>query len=406
MRMLLRAAQQLDEDLDLLLYRPIDEQMAVDELVFASSLRDDFWRLWGVRIKRIHVVAQHALAINAKSLWQAYLRPALALRYQPKYAGLWGAGAVEGFRNAVAQSQPDLLLVHRLPSMGPVLQHRGALPPIAFDLDDVEHKAFKRLNELPPHWGAKRLMRLWLPPLVAGERRAIDKAACTFVCTPADAAELNGMFGTLRVHSIPNALPSPTASLLPNKPTLLFLGVYGYEPNRAAAEHLIANIWPLVLRQHPDARLFVAGKGCEHLQGFNAPPAGVEFLGFVDDLDALYAQTQVVACPILSGSGTRIKIIEAALRARPVVSTTIGAEGLELRMQNDEIVLADTAVDFAAAVSRLFHDPQAAVEIGLAARRKASTHYGELEVVKMLTDQLRALLPPGARSSRRSAGQG
>lgn len=107
------------------------------------------------------------------------------------------------------------------------------------------------------------------------------------------------------------------------------LGRVQLRAQSAGAEYLVHEIWPLVRQRLPSAQLRIAGKHCELIRGEGKPPEGVQaFWGFVPDLEDLYAQTRVVACPILSGGGTRIKIIEGALQGRPVASTTLGAEGL------------------------------------------------------------------------------
>ncbi len=100
-------------------------------------------------------------------------------------------------------------------------------------------------------------------------------------------------------------------------------------PHIEAAERLVTRIFPLVKRKLPEARLLIAGKASDSLPSRRTTPENVEYLGYVPDLDGLYANTRIVCCPMLNGGGTRIKLIEAAAYARPMVSTRIGAEGLD-----------------------------------------------------------------------------
>ena len=90
----------------------------------------------------------------------------------------------------------------------------------------------------------------------------------------------------------------------------------------------------------------------------------------VQDLDELYSSIRVVCCPLFSGGGTRIKIIEAAFYGRPVVSTSVGAEGLAFVDRND-IWLANSEADFAKACAALLEDNDLACEIGSRARQRA-----------------------------------
>jgi len=169
------------------------------------------------------------------------------------------------------------------------------------------------------------------------------------------------------VTVIPNAIDIHERQEIPNKPNLLFLGQMSYLPNTVAADYLISKIWPIILSAVPEAKLLIAGSNPDNIASFTARPPGVEFLGFVNDLGKLYQDTAVVCCPILSGGGTRIKILEAAAYGKPIVSTTIGAEGINLR-DREEILLCDDPKSFAEACIRLMKDKDLAVKIGENAR--------------------------------------
>jgi glycosyltransferase involved in cell wall biosynthesis len=117
--------------------------------------------------------------------------------------------------------------------------------------------------------------------------------------------------GVRNVAVIPNAVARVEDGLVSGEPNILFLGAYSYPPNAVAAEYLIHEVWPRIASRCPKARLLIAGLDSDALTSFHHPPPGVEFLGFVSDLGALYRRTRVVCCPIQSGSGTRFKILEA-----------------------------------------------------------------------------------------------
>jgi glycosyltransferase involved in cell wall biosynthesis len=101
----------------------------------------------------------------------------------------------------------------------------------------------------------------------------------------------------------------------------------------------------------------------------------------VPDVRPFLAQAAVVVVPLLVGGGTRIKIFEAMAMARPVVSTPLGAEGLKVRA-GDEIVLAESAEQFAGAVSRLLADRDLRKSIGQAARRVVCRHFSAEAVAR------------------------
>ncbi|MBP6898899.1 MAG: glycosyltransferase [Burkholderiaceae bacterium] len=392
MRLLMRALQQAcGGPLHLLLLAPHGTRWGLAE---ADALRGDFARLWDVQVGEIRVeVDPKPPQPVMHDLWRGYLRPATSLYRQWTYARMSSAALQDALHDVLSQTRPTLVFAHRLPAMALLRRSGRPTPPVAFDLDDIESKAFARAVALPPVWRSKRLQLLQVPALRRMEDWAIRRAALTLVCSDADARELNARCHSTRVAAVANAVPTPTVSALPDQPSVLFLGVHTYGPNRSGAEWLIQQVWPRVRQRCPQAQLRIAGKDCERIAGFAAPPPGVEFLGFVLDLAALYAQTRVVACPIHSGGGTRIKIVEGALQQRPIVSTTLGAEGLVFSAERGEIVLADAAADFADALCALLDDPGRCLRLGEAARRCAMQHYDESRVTADAAEKIRAALP-------------
>jgi glycosyltransferase involved in cell wall biosynthesis len=319
---------------------------------------------------------------EAKGRWQEYISPALNIADHPPYLQTAQRDQVTAVHRILAR-KPDILFVHRLTAMIPYLLSKGHHPNIYFDLDDIEHVAYSRSIKQPPWWPGKRLLYLRLPILKLWERRAIRSSCKTFICSEHDRKYLSSVYGCNNVAVIPNAIDIPKKQELTDKPNFLFLGRMSYPPNTIAADYLIRKIWPIIYSDSPNARLLIAGSKPEKLESFADSPPGVEFLGFVDDLEKLYKEVAVVCCPILSGGGTRIKILEAAAHGKPVVSTTIGAEGIVLR-DGIEILLRDDPRSFAEACIRLIKDWKFADKIGQTARSTVSRLYDRNAVVKTI----------------------
>ena len=146
----------------------------------------------------------------------------------------------------------------------------------------------------------------------------------------------------------------------------------------------MTRIFPLVQRQMPEARLIVAGGMPERVPSFRSPPPGVEFTGFVPDLDKLYAGSRVIACPVTVGGGTRLKLVEAASYGRPMVSTRLGAEGLAFE-DGREIVLRDDDEGFATACVQLLRDDAECARLGEAARARMRESYAAEGIVDQIT---------------------
>jgi glycosyltransferase involved in cell wall biosynthesis len=267
--------------------------------------------------------------------------------------------------------------------MTPILQTRKALPPVYFDLDDIEHVAFERGLRYTRKFSSKMLSYLLLPALSRGEYKAIRLARRTFVCSDVDRKYLENRWGLKSVVKIPNAVEIPESQPMTSEQTLLFLGSYNHKPNIDAAEFLIRKIWPLVQRELPKANLIVAGSPPERLPSYRSSMQNVRFPGFVEDIDDLYRQSRVVCTPILSGSGTRVKIIEAAAYGKPIVSTRIGAEGIEMQDEH-EILLRDNPKSISEACIRLLNDYALCKHMGETARRAVVYKYDQKKIKQMI----------------------
>jgi glycosyltransferase involved in cell wall biosynthesis len=167
------------------------------------------------------------------------------------------------------------------------------------------------------------------------------------------------------------------------EPLVLFVGSMGSRPNAQAADVLVQSIWPRVRAQVPEARLAIIGLGAELTESYPPADPSVGFLGFVEDLESWYRRARLLCCPIYHGSGTRVKIIEAAAYAKAVVSTKLGAEGLRFAAER-EILLRDHPADIADACVALLRDPAAAAKLGRAARQRAAALYDREAVVQRL----------------------
>jgi glycosyltransferase involved in cell wall biosynthesis len=139
-------------------------------------------------------------------------------------------------------------------------------------------------------------------------------------------------------------------------PSILFVANFAYEPNVDAALYFSNAIFPLVSKEVPNARLFLVG---------NAPPTKIrslsvntqiEVTGFVNSLIPFYEAASVVVCPLRIGGGIKVKILEALNAGKAIVSTSIGAQGLDLNTHR-ALAIADEASDFAKKVVQLLIDP-------------------------------------------------
>jgi O-antigen biosynthesis protein len=149
--------------------------------------------------------------------------------------------------------------------------------------------------------------------------------------------------------------------------TMLFLGSFRHLPNQEGLEWFTRHVLPRILQQRPNARLVVIGSDPPQRHSLPGNSNAIELVGFVDDVMEPLRRYSLFVCPILSGSGVRVKLLEAFASGIPVVSTTIGAEGLA-QADGEICGLADDPQEFADRAARLLGDRTAARELAIRAR--------------------------------------
>jgi glycosyltransferase involved in cell wall biosynthesis len=161
---------------------------------------------------------------------------------------------------------------------------------------------------------------------------------------------------------------------VPEAQSLLFFGALNYYPNESGLGWFLDQVWPLLRKSHPGVTLKVVGQHPpESLKRRRDP--GVEIVGAVPDLRPWLSKATATLAPLHVGGGTRLKILEAMAMGRPVVSTRIGAEGIDIA-DGEQVLLGDTPEAFAAQVRRTLDDAELCRRMGTAARRLVEEKYG------------------------------
>jgi len=157
--------------------------------------------------------------------------------------------------------------------------------------------------------------------------------------------------------------------------TLVFPGALTYEANLDAMAFFLSDVLPLIRSQHPGVTLRITGRtdGVPlHRLALNEQ---VTLTGYLEDIRPVLAQSQVCIVPLLTGGGTRLKILEAMALGTPVVSTSRGAEGLDVT-SGEELLIADEPAEFAAAVLGLLDDRALRDRLTANGRRLVHARYG------------------------------
>jgi glycosyltransferase involved in cell wall biosynthesis len=253
----------------------------------------------------------------------------------------------------------------------------GTRVPVILISHNVEHLVLQRYVTLERNpakrlyaWSEMHKLRKW-------EKDTCRRAAIAMACSEYDRQLLSSLCPGLRVTVVPNVVDvdryAPQREH--NSSTILFQGAMDWFPNRDAVAFFVDRILPVLKQSSPHVRFVVAGRNpSPSFVSKFAGVHGIEFTGTVPDMRAEIANAAVCVVPLRIGSGTRLKILEAAAMAKPIVSTRVGAEGLEF-VDGAEIVLADEPSEFARAVADLLADPARRRTMGLAARRRVEIQY-------------------------------
>jgi glycosyltransferase involved in cell wall biosynthesis len=260
-----------------------------------------------------------------------------------------------------------------------------ALPaPVIYDAHNAEWRLQQRA------YAAARDQRRLAPALysllqwqklVRYEGQAIRRAAATVAVSETDRADLQQIAPATRLRVIPNGVdPSvyaPLVGMPEEEATILFAGKMDFRPNVEGALWLATRVLPLVWQQRPETRLVLFGMApTPTVQALGRDPR-IVVTGYLPGADAeraALARAAVVAVPLLSGGGTRLKVLHALAMARPVVSTPLGAAGYDLADERD-LLLASSPAAFASAIVRQFTDRPLAHALGAAGRRRVVEQY-------------------------------
>lgn len=215
--------------------------------------------------------------------------------------------------------------------------------------------------------------------------RAFERAVCdrfdqVVAVSPEDAEIMRREYGTRAVGDVPTGVDTDyfrAGGTEPRRPNnLVFTGSMDWLPNEDAIRYFTGEIFPRIRREVPDATLTVVGRNpFPGLVELGERDPSVEVTGRVDDVRPYMERAAAYVIPLRIGGGTRLKVYEAMAMEKPIVSTTVGAEGLPVR-DGAELLLADEPQEFADAVVRLLRDPGRAGELGARAAFVVRARFG------------------------------
>jgi glycosyltransferase involved in cell wall biosynthesis len=282
--------------------------------------------------------------------------------------------------------RPLFFLVSNL-HMAPYVDSMGDVPMVLRQ-QNIEYRWMARYAEGLPQ-GPKR----WYAELQAGRLRAAERELCRRAALVLSIQDKETeVLRELAPDAVVETLPAgvdPALYQAPNPvtpPIVLIAGAFGWAPNADGAIRFLREGWPLAVRRHPDIRLRIAGKDPPPALVAEAEKLGAEVTGYVESMSAEFAQATMLLVPLWVGAGARIKIIEALTAGLPVVSTSLGEEGLGLSAGED-FLLGDTPARLVERMSELLEFPDRRRDLSHRGRKLAAERWS-LSSVAALQNKL------------------
>ena len=349
------------------------------------------WHPADLDVRRIRVSAAAVRAFGAVAA--ATGRPYLITRYAlPRVR--------RAVRAHVREFAPDVFWGYQAPSF-PFLADAGRARRVV----DLVDSPSRYVSLVTSHEGVPLASRLAMAVqwrIAAHERRAVTASAAAIVNSEADAAYVRRLTGrtdgvVLFDNCVPQELLAEGWTPAPEgPPTLLFVGNLAYVPNAAAVRLSVTEILPRVRARFPAARLVVCGARGEALARELGAPPGVEWRGFVDDLRPLYRSAHAMLVPVPLAGGTQYKLLESMAVGLPAVVSRASAEVTGVN-DAEQVLVGETADEYADGVCRLLEDPDLARRISGAGRVFVAARH-TWESKRPLVARLIGLAPAGGAS--------
>ncbi|MCR4829767.1 MAG: glycosyltransferase family 4 protein [Bacteroidales bacterium] len=259
--------------------------------------------------------------------------------------------------------------------------------PVVLRAHNVEHRIWQQMAE-----GSDKVLKRWYLKKLALALRAYEvervNAFDGVACITEDDMETFRLLGCRKpMISIPFGMELPQTSATKTRHDMLFyIGSMDWRPNLEGVTWFLDNVWPLIHKEMPELRMVLAGRNTpDDLVWRYWNREDVEIRGEVENASTFISEGLINVVPLLSGSGIRVKIIEAMSHGKAVVSTTIGAQGIHYE-EGKHLLIANTPEEFVEKVRRLANDPAFAVEMGNNARELIAAEYDANNLAKRLID--------------------
>jgi sugar transferase (PEP-CTERM/EpsH1 system associated) len=300
----------------------------------------------------------------------------------------------------VSENDFDIVQVESIHLMSylPILRHARRRSIVVCDWHNIESELMQRYSEREPGVLRRAYAGKTARLMSEFEKRALREFDAHVTVSHRDAERLRHLNPDARIFVIENGVDTNFYSALESGARdeslprrIVFVGSMDYHANIDGAVNFARQVWPRVREQQPELTFTIVGKDPADEVRELAQLPGIEVTGTVDDVRPFYREAIAAVVPLNVGGGSRLKILEAMAAGIPVVSTSLGAEGLEVR-HDENILIADTNDQLAEAIINLAENEERRNQLSAAGRALVSSRYDWSSLGAALTRAYEELL--------------
>jgi len=297
---------------------------------------------------------------------------------------LWSSAFNDRLASCLAEETFDVVEIEgiEMAPYRPTIEVARPKPLIIYDAHNAEwilqQRACAADVKTPARWPAALYSWVQWHRLRRYEANLLQRVDHTVAMSAPDKVALRDVISNAPITVIPNGVDLAAYRHFRGRPLefdLLFTGKMDFRPNIDAILWFGQHVFPLIQARRPWTTFAIVGQRPHPRLDILRDMPGVTITGYVDDVRPYIAGTTVYVAPLRVGGGTRLKLLEAMALAKPIVSTTVGAEGFPV-VNGQEVILADEPEAFANQVLNLLDNPARRRELGQAGQSFAQANYG------------------------------
>ncbi len=296
--------------------------------------------------------------------------------------------AAKRIAEVLTQETFDIIQLEGLfvtPYIPVIRKHTGA--PLIFRSHNIEHFIWERMARCEKFFLKRHYLRFLASRLKAFEMRTVHLVDGLVAISPVDLRFFKGNGFSHPAITVPvgiDAINYPKGDATTEANSVFHLGSMDWRPNQEGLKWFMKEVWPLVIKQNPSLHFYLAGKNIpESFYGFASGNLHIE--GEVKTASEFIRSKDLMVVPLHSGGGMRVKIIEGMAAGKPIISTSIGAEGINC-VDGKHLLLADTPAEMAEAILSLNSNPSLKTELSNNAKAFAEDQHSIEKTIDILLE--------------------